>query len=58
MFMPRSSWLETASRALTVGKEVCAMRTYKIRVLVPAEFLIEANDDAEALKKVSEFYTG
>jgi len=34
------------------------MRTYKIRVLVPAEFLIEANDDKDALKKVAEFYTG
>jgi hypothetical protein len=34
------------------------MRTYKVRVLVPAEFLIEANDDKDALKKVAEFYTG
>ena len=34
------------------------MRTYKVRVLVPAEFLIEADDDADVLKKVSAFYTG
>jgi hypothetical protein len=34
------------------------MRTYKIRVLVPAEFLIEAKDDKDVLKKVAEFYTG
>jgi hypothetical protein len=56
--MPRSSWLETAFRAVFAGKEVVVMRTYKIRVLVPAEFIIEANDDVEAVKKVSEFYTG
>jgi hypothetical protein len=58
MFMPRSSWLETAYLALTAGKEVCCMRTYKIRVFVPAEFLIEAKDEAEALEKVSDFYKG
>ena len=34
------------------------MRTYKIRVFVPAEFLIEANDDAQALEKVLDFYKG
>ena len=34
------------------------MRTYKVRVFVPAEFLIEAKDDAEALEKVGDIYKG
>jgi hypothetical protein len=48
--------LETASQTVSVGKEVCAMRTYKVRVFVPTLYPIEANDDAEALEKVGEFY--
>ena len=32
------------------------MRTYKVRVFVPAFYPIEAKDDAEALEKVGEFY--
>ena len=34
------------------------MRRYKALVFVPAEFLIEAKDDKDVLKKVAEFYTG
>jgi hypothetical protein len=34
------------------------MRTYKVRVLVPSIFLVEAEDDADAVKKVAEFYKG
>jgi len=32
------------------------MKTYKVRVFVPAFYPIEAKDDAEALEKVREFY--
>ena len=32
------------------------MRTYKVRVFLPAFHPIEAKDDAEALEKVGEFY--
>ena len=32
------------------------MRTYKVRVFLPAFYPIEAKDDAEALEKVGEFY--
>jgi hypothetical protein len=34
------------------------MRTYKVRVFFPAFYPIEANDDAEALEKIGEFYKG
>ena len=34
------------------------MRTYKVRVLVPSFFLVEAKDDADVVKKVAEFYKG
>jgi hypothetical protein len=34
------------------------MRTYKALIFVPSEFFIEANDEAEALEKVGEFYKG
>jgi hypothetical protein len=54
--MPGSSWLETASRAGPAGKEVSVMRTYKVRVFLPAFYPIEAKDDAQALEKVGEFY--
>ena len=32
------------------------MRTYKVRVFVPAVFLIEADDDEDVLKRVAEVY--
>ena len=32
------------------------MRTYKVHVLVPAVYLIEAEDDEDALKRVAEVY--
>ena len=32
------------------------MRTYKVRVFLPAYYPVEANNDAEALEKVGEFY--
>jgi hypothetical protein len=41
---------------LSAGKEVCAMRTYKVRVFLPAFYPIEANDEAEALEKIGELY--
>jgi hypothetical protein len=56
--MPRSSWLETASRTVSAGKEVSVMRTYKVRVLVPSIMLVEANDEKDAVKKVAQVYTG
>jgi hypothetical protein len=34
----------------------CVMRTYKVRVFLPAFYPIEAKDDAEALEKIGEFY--
>jgi len=34
------------------------MRRYKVLVFVPAEFLIEAKDEAEALEKVGDIYKG
>jgi hypothetical protein len=56
MFMPGSSWLETASRTVSAGKEVCAMRTYEVRVFVPKSYFIEAKDDADVLEKIGQFY--
>ena len=32
------------------------MRTYKVHVLVPAVYLIEADDDEDVLKRVAEVY--
>jgi hypothetical protein len=32
------------------------VRTYKVRVFFPGFYPIEANDEAEALEKVGEFY--
>jgi hypothetical protein len=34
----------------------CVMRTYKVRVFVPAVYLIEAEDDEDVLKRVAEVY--
>jgi hypothetical protein len=56
--MPRSVWLETASWTVLAGKEVSIMRTYRVRVLVPSIFLVEAKDDVDIVKKVAEFYKG
>jgi hypothetical protein len=56
--MPWSSWLETASRTVSAGKEVSSMRTYKAFVLVPTTVLFEAKDDEDALKKVADVYKG
>jgi hypothetical protein len=50
------SWLETASRTVSVGKEVSSMRTYKVYVFLPSFYPIEAKDDAQALEKIGEFY--
>jgi hypothetical protein len=59
-FLPAlsSSWLETAFLPVTAGKGVSAMRAYLIRVFVPQEHIIEAQDDADAAEKVGEFYKG
>jgi hypothetical protein len=43
-------------RTVSAGKEVCAMRIYKVRVFFPGFYPIKAKDDAEALEKVVEFY--
>ena len=51
-----SGWLETASAWFSAGEEVSIMRTYKVRVLVPAVYLIEAEDDEDVLKRVAEVY--
>jgi hypothetical protein len=32
------------------------MRTYKVHVLVPAVYLIEADDDEDVLKRVAQVY--
>jgi hypothetical protein len=56
--MPWSSWLETAFRVVTAGKEVRSMRTYKAFVLVPTTVLFKAKDDEDALKKVADAYKG
>jgi hypothetical protein len=37
---------------------VTKTRTYRVRLLVPAIFLIEAKNDEDAVKKVAEFSTG
>jgi hypothetical protein len=44
--------------AVSAGKEVSVMRTYKVRVLVPSIMLVEANDEKDAVKKVAQVYTG
>ena len=33
-----------------------SVRTYEVRVFVPAVYVIEAEDDEDVLKKVSEVY--
>ena len=38
------------------GKEVSRMRTYKVRVFVPAVYVIEADNTEEVLQKVAEVY--
>jgi hypothetical protein len=52
--------LETAL-SVAVGKVVNRMRTYKVRLFVPAVYLIEAEDDADVVKRAAEvckrFYT-
>ena len=57
-FLPAlsSSWLETASLTVTAGREVSIMRTYKVYVFLPSFYPIEAEDEAQALEKVGEFY--
>ena len=53
--MTRSSCQETAT-PVAGGKVVSRMRTYKVRVFVPAVYLIEAEDDEDVLKRVAEVY--
>jgi hypothetical protein len=48
--------LETASCPVFSGKEVRRMRTYEVRVFVPAVYTIEADDEEEVLQKVAEVY--
>jgi hypothetical protein len=48
--------LETASRTVSAGKEVSSMKTYKVRVFVPAVYLIEADDDERVLERIAEVY--
>ncbi len=38
------------------GKEVSRMRTYEVRIFVPAVYVIEADDEEDVLKRVAEVY--
>jgi hypothetical protein len=48
--------LETASARFSAGKEVISMRSYHVRVFVPQDIEIRAEDDGQALVKVGQLY--
>jgi hypothetical protein len=48
--------LETAVVRNSAGEEVRHMRAYHVRVFIPTVIEIQADDEAQALVKVGEFY--
>jgi hypothetical protein len=50
------SRLETAFVRISAGEEVRHMRAYHVRVFIPTVIEIQADDEAQALVKVGEFY--
>ena len=49
MFMPGSSWLETASRTVSAGKEVVRVKYFKIT----KTWAVKAESEAEAIKLIA-----